>query len=263
MRGMDSYGMLCSASELGLDAKLLLPEQREGILLLAEDTPIGVDIKEVLGLDDVVYDFDLTANRGDCFNMIGLAREVAAVTGANLKMPAMEVKETAAGDANEMAKVEIKATDLCSRFAVRVLKNIKIKESPSWMQRRLRACGVRPISNVVDVTNYVMLELGQPMHAYDLQTLQGQIGVRYSRAGETLKLLDGRDDGLGFHQHARPAAKRAVVGGAMFIGAPGAHIMHVHAEELRLDRLAQDALGQKPFEHAREQRENVDLKRHE
>lgn len=194
MRGMDSYGMLCSASELGLDAKLLLPEQREGILLLAEDTPIGVDIKEVLGLDDVVYDFDLTANRGDCFNMIGLAREVAAVTGANLKMPAMEVKETAAGDANEMAKVEIKATDLCSRFAVRVLKNIKIKESPSWMQRRLRACGVRPISNVVDVTNYVMLELGQPMHAYDYDKVGGhKLIVRRAENKEKLVTLDEQE----------------------------------------------------------------------
>ena len=217
MRGMDSYGMLCSASELGLDAKLLLPEQREGILLLAEDTPIGVDIKEVLGLDDVVYDFDLTANRGDCFNMIGLAREVAAVTGANLKMPSMEVKEAAEGDANEMAKVEIKATDLCSRFAVRVLKNIKIKESPSWMQRRLRACGVRPISNVVDVTNYVMLELGQPMHAYDYDKVGGhKLIVRRAENKEKLVTLDEQERTLTDSMIVIGDAKHAVgLGGVM------------------------------------------------
>lgn len=217
MRGMDSYGMLCSASELGLDAKLLLPEQREGILILAEDTPIGADIKEVLGLDDVVYDFDLTANRGDCFNMIGLAREVAAVTGVNLKMPSMEVKEAAAGDANEMAKVEIKATDLCSRFAVRVLKNIKIKESPIWMQRRLRACGVRPISNVVDVTNYVMLELGQPMHAYDYDKVADRkLIVRRAENEEKLVTLDEQERTLNDSMIVIADAMHAVgLGGVM------------------------------------------------
>ncbi len=197
MRGLDSYGMLCSASELNLDAKLLLPEQREGILLLSEDTPIGVDIKSVLGLDDVVYDFDLTANRGDCFNMVGLAREIAAVTGAELKMPSFAVKEAAQGEANAMAQVEVQATDLCARFAVRILKNIKIKESPVWMQRRLRACGVRPISNVVDVTNYVMLELGQPMHAYDYDKVAGhKLIVRRAENGEKLITLDDQERDL-------------------------------------------------------------------
>lgn len=191
MRGLDSFGMLCSASELCLDAKLLLPEQREGILILAQDTPIGVDIKEILGLDDVIYDFDLTANRGDCFNIVGLAREVAAVTGAELKMPSFAVKEEAEGKAEQMAAVEVKATDLCSRFAVRILKNIKIEESPAWMQRRLRACGVRPISNVVDVTNYVMLELGQPMHAYDYDKVgEHKLIVRRAENDENLITLD-------------------------------------------------------------------------
>ena len=160
MRGLDSFGMLCSASELGIDAKLLLPEQREGIFILPPDTPIGVDIKKVLGLDDVVLDIDLTANRGDCTNIIGLAREAAAVLGKELRLPDMSVKEAAGGNAADMAAIEVQCKDLCSRFAVRVLKNIKIGPSPEWMQKHLRACGMRPISNVVDVTNYVMLELG-------------------------------------------------------------------------------------------------------
>ena len=142
MRGLDSFGMLCSAEELGIDAKLLLPEQRNGIFILPPDTPIGVDIKKVLGLDDVVLDIDLTANRGDCTNIIGLAREAAAVLGTEFRMPDMSVQETAGGNAAEMAKVDVQAADLCSRFAVRILKNIKIGQSPEWMQKHLRACGI-------------------------------------------------------------------------------------------------------------------------
>ncbi len=193
MRGLDSFGMLCSAEELGIDAKLLLPEQREGIFILPADTPIGVDIKEVLGLDDVVLDISLTANRGDCSNIIGLAREVAAVLNTTFKMPEMNVAEKAAGNVNEMAKINIEAADLCSRFSARILKNIKIGPSPEWMQKRLRACGMRPISNVVDVTNYVMLELGQPMHAYDYDKVADHtLIVRRANKGEKLVTLDGQ-----------------------------------------------------------------------
>lgn len=194
MRGLDSFGMLCSASELGIDAKLLLPEQREGILILPSDTPIGVDVKTVLGLDDTVLDIDLTANRSDCFNIIGLAREAAVVLGQELKLPSLEVAEAAGGNAEAMAQVEIKAQDLCSRFAVRILKNIKIGSSPEWMQKRLRACGMRPINNVVDVTNYVMLELGQPMHAYDYDQVTGhKLIVRRAEPEETLVTLDEQE----------------------------------------------------------------------
>ncbi len=194
MRGLDSFGMLCSAEELGIDSKLLLPEQRNGIFILPQDTPIGMDIKDVLGLNDVVIDIDLTANRADCFSIIGLAREIAAVTGSRLKMPDFEVKEAAGGNAADMAAIRIEATDLCSRFGVRVLKNIRILPSPEWMQRRLRACGIRPISNVVDVTNYVMLELGQPMHAYDYDKVSGHtIIVRRAAEGEKLVTLDGQE----------------------------------------------------------------------
>ncbi len=194
MRGLDSFGMLCSAEELGIDSKLLLPEQRNGIFILPPDTPIGVDIKEVLGLNDTVIDIDLTANRADCFSIIGLAREIAAITGCTLKMPAMDVKEAAGGNAAEMASIKIEAADLCKRFAVRVLKNIKIGPSPEWMQKRLRACGVRPISNVVDVTNYVMLELGQPMHAYDYDKVaEHTLIVRRAENGEKLVTLDDQE----------------------------------------------------------------------
>lgn len=194
MRGLESFGMLCSADELGIDAKLLLPEQRNGIFILPPDTPIGVDIKKVLGLDDVVLDIDLTSNKQDCFCIIGLAREAAAVLGKELRMPDLSVKEEAEGEANDFAETEIAAPDLCARFAERVLKNIKIMPSPAWMQNHLRACGMRPISNVVDVTNYVMLELGQPMHAYDYDTIgDHHTIVRRGKDGEKLFTLDSQE----------------------------------------------------------------------
>lgn len=194
MRGLDSFGMLCSADELGYDSKLLLPEQREGIFILPPDTPVGADIKEVLGLNDTVLDIDLTANKQDCFCMIGLAREAAAVLGKKMSMPDMSVKEEAEGSANEMAQVEITDGSLCSRFTERVLKNIRIMPSPEWMQNHLRACGMRPINNVVDVTNYVMLELGQPMHAYDYDTIGAHHTiVRRGRDGERFMTLDGQE----------------------------------------------------------------------
>lgn len=176
MRGLDSNGMLCSAGELGIDAKLLLPEQRDGIFILPANTPIGVDVKKLLGLDDVVLDIDLTANRSDCFNMLGLARETAAVLGENLRLPKLATRDAAAGSAADCAKVEIGCPDLCSRFAMRLVKDIQVTESPEWMQKLLRAVNIRPINNVVDVTNYVMMELGQPMHAYDYDTVKDQIG---------------------------------------------------------------------------------------
>lgn len=194
MRGLDSYGMLCSGDELGIDAKLLLPEQRNGILILPKDTPIGIDIKKVLGLDDVVLDINLTSNKQDCFCITGLAREAAAVLGKTMHLPDMSVQEAAGGEAAALVQVQVKAPELCSRFATRVLKNIKIMPSPDWMQKHLRACGMRPISNVVDVTNYVMLELGQPMHAYDYDKVGGHtLVVRRADKGEKLVTLDEQE----------------------------------------------------------------------
>ncbi len=197
MANVYSYGMLCSANELGIDSKLLLPEQREGILILSPDTPIGADIKDVLGLNDTVLDIDLTANKQDCFCMTGIAREAAAVLGKTMRMPDMTVKEAAGGNVNDMMRNEIEIPELCSRFTNRVLKNIKIMPSPDWMQNELRACSVRPINNVVDVTNYVMMELGQPMHAYDYDTLKDHaLIVRRAKPGEHLQTLDDQDRSL-------------------------------------------------------------------
>ena len=197
MANVYSYGMLCSANELGIDSKLLLPEQREGILILSPDTPIGADIKDVLGLNDTVLDIDLTANKQDCFCMTGIAREAAAVLGKTMRMPDTSVKEAAGGNVNDMMRNEIEIPELCSRFTNRVLKNIKIMPSPDWMQNELRACSVRPINNVVDVTNYVMMELGQPMHAYDYDTLKDHaLIVRRAKPGEHLRTLDDQDRAL-------------------------------------------------------------------
>lgn len=217
MRGLDSFGMLCSADELGFDNKVLLPEQRNGIYILPEDTPIGVDIKEVLGLNDTVIDIDLTSNRADCFCMVGLAREIAAITGCPLRMPDLTVKEAAGGDAHDLVKTFIEDKELCPRFSMRALKNIKIKPSPMWMQNRLRNCGVRPISNVVDITNYVMLELGQPMHAYDADTLAGgTIIARRAKDGEEFMTLDGQLRVLNSDMIAIGDAEKAIgLGGVM------------------------------------------------
>jgi phenylalanyl-tRNA synthetase beta chain len=191
LRGVESYGMLCSGQELGMDAKFLPPEQQTGVMILPEDTPIGVDAKEVLGLNDTILELDLTPNRGDCLSMIGVAREVAAMLGCTLRVPQPVVRELPDAIAGK-ARVDIAAPSLCRRYAARVLVNVKIGSSPGWMQQRLRAAGVRPISNIVDVTNYVMLELGQPMHAFDYDTLENHhIIVRRAAAGESIMTLDG------------------------------------------------------------------------
>ena len=192
LRGVASAGMLCSATELGIDSKVLQPEQREGIFILPADTKIGVDIRTAVGLDDTVFEFELTANRPDCFCMIGLAREIAALTGAQLKKPMLNVPETAEGRTNDQIHITIKDSRLCPRFAARLLKNVKIAPSPQWMQNYLNACGIRAISNVVDVTNFVMLEMGLPMHAYDYSLIADkQIVVRSAMQGEKLTTLDG------------------------------------------------------------------------
>jgi phenylalanyl-tRNA synthetase beta chain len=191
-RGIESQGMLCSGDELGMDAKIVPPELRDGIYILPADTKPGDDALVVLGLDDVVLEFELTPNRADCFSTLGLAREVAALTGGTLKKPMLMMKEEGAGKANDLATVAIEEPALCARFAARVLQNVKIGPSPAWLQRRVQAAGMRPISNVVDVTNFVMVELGQPMHAYDYNLLaKHSIIVRRANPGERLTTLDG------------------------------------------------------------------------
>lgn len=191
-RGTVSEGMLCSGEELGLDTKVLPPEQRGGIYILPAGTPVGVDVKPILGLDDVILEFELTANRADCFSVIGIAREVAALTGASLQRPILSLKEDGSCKTSTMATVTITDPSLCPRFAARILENVRIAPSPLWLQKYIQAAGMRPINNVVDVTNFVMWEMGQPMHAYDYELLAGHaITVRRAQAGEKLTTLDG------------------------------------------------------------------------
>ncbi|WP_434133024.1 phenylalanine--tRNA ligase subunit beta [Sporomusa sphaeroides] len=192
LRGLLSNGMLCSTEELAIDNKLVSPEARNGIYILPADTEIGIDIRSALGLDDVVLEFELTANRADCFSIIGIAREIAVLTGASLKKPMLNLKEAGTEKANNMTSIQIEDSNLCSRFAARILTNIKVGPSPAWMQHRIQAAGMRPINNVVDVTNFVMLELGQPMHAYDYNLLaRHSLIVRKPNPGEKLTTLDG------------------------------------------------------------------------
>ncbi|MBE3586705.1 MAG: phenylalanine--tRNA ligase subunit beta [Thermoanaerobacter sp.] len=192
LRGVESRGMLCSGQELGLDPKTLPADQANGIMILPEDTPLGVDVRPVIGLDDVIFDLDLTPNRGDCLSMIGVAREVAALLGQPLRLPRMEVREIPGSSLEGRVRVDILEPGLCRRYVARLFTGVKVGPSPLWMQERLRAAGLRPISNIVDITNYVMLELGQPLHAFDYDRLKdGHIIVRRAQPGETIVTLDG------------------------------------------------------------------------
>ena len=193
LRGVVSEGMFCSVAEFGISSDLVRPEEAQGIYIFPEGTPIGLDIKEALMLDDTVYEFELTANRADCFSMVGLSREFGIMTNQKALFPVIMVNET--GTSIEgTASVAIEAHDLCTRFTSRLVTNVTIEPSPLWMQNRLRNSGIRPINNVVDVTNYVMLELGQPMHAYDYDCVADHtIIARRAKAGETLTTLDGNE----------------------------------------------------------------------
>lgn len=190
-RGVESCGMLCSGQELGLDPKTMPPEQAHGIMVLPPDTPLGADVRPLLGLDDTILELDLTPNRGDCLSMIGVAREVAALLGVPLRLP--EVVEAAPGSSLEgRVKVDILDPELCRRYVALLFAGVKVGPSPLWMQERLRAAGMRPISNIVDITNYVMLEMGQPLHAFDYRALKdGHIIVRRAQPGEAIVTLDG------------------------------------------------------------------------
>ena len=193
LRGVTSEGMFCSVAEFGISSDLVRPEEAQGIYILPEGTPIGLDIKDALMLDDTVYEFELTANRADCFSMVGLSREFGIMTNQKALFPVIMVNETGASIEGK-ASVTIEANDLCTRFTSRLVTNVTIEPSPLWMQNRLRNSGIRPINNVVDVTNYVMLELGQPMHAYDYDCVADHTLIaRRAKAGETLTTLDGNE----------------------------------------------------------------------
>lgn len=192
LRGVPSNGMMCSIEELGSSKDMYPDAPDNGIYIFPDSVKVGDDAIEVLGLHDTVFEYEITSNRVDCYSILGIAREAAATFDKPFVPPVVEVKE-AGDDVNNYIKVSIEDTDLCTRYCARVCKNIKIGPSPEWMQRRLAASGIRPINNLVDITNYVMEEYGQPMHAYDLSTIAGgQIIVRRSKDGDEFVTLDGQ-----------------------------------------------------------------------
>ena len=220
LRGILSNGMLCSFAELGLTQNDLPDAYADGIWILNdEDCKPGDDINLVIGNDDTVVDFEITNNRPDCYSIIGLARESAAAFGLPLRHHEPVVQGSNAGSIFEKLDVEVPAANLCNRYTSRMVTNVKIGPSPKWMRQRLRANGVRPINNIVDITNYVMLEYGQPMHAFDYRYVSsGKIVVREAEAGETLTTLDGNVRNLNagmlvIADDARPIGLAGIMGG--------------------------------------------------
>ena len=193
LRGVKSEGMLCSGEELNVDPEQFPESAVYGIWILDANTPIGIDIRTVIGCDEVLVEFKTLANRPDCMSMVGIARETAVTFDVPLTLPKISVKESG-GDVNEYVSVSVEDFELCPRYCARVVKNIRLAPSPAWMQRALTGAGVRPINNVVDITNYVMLEQGQPMHAFDYACIRGsKIHVRRSAADDVFTTLDGKE----------------------------------------------------------------------
>ncbi|MGL5256761.1 MAG: YtpR family tRNA-binding protein, partial [Proteocatella sp.] len=187
LRGVESNGMLCSNEELGIDSKYIEERSKDGILLL-EEVELGKDIREILLLNDAIVEFELTSNRPDCQSMMGIAYEAAATLG--VKAEIKEPKVTAEIDSQVSLKVEVENKDLCPRYMLREVRDITICPSPYWMQRRLIEYGMRPINNIVDITNYVMIEYGQPLHAFDANKIKtGKIVVKNAKDGEKIVTL--------------------------------------------------------------------------
>ena len=196
LRGVESQGMLCSGPEIGVPVELYPSVGTAGLLIFNEDYPLGADVKPIFGLDDTVIDFEILANRPDCLSVWGVARETAAAMGTELKLPRIEGKEVG-GDIHDFAKVDVLEDGLCPRYAAKVVKNVRIGESPAWLRQYLHAAGMRSINNMVDITNFVMLETGHPMHAFDLDKVRGRhIIVRKAAQGEKLTTLDGKEYAL-------------------------------------------------------------------
>ena len=218
MRGVESFGMFCGLDTLGLTAHDFPYADPEGVFVIEEDCKLGEDIHTAIGLDDTSVEFEITSNRPDCLSVIGLARETAATYGTELKVKAPEFKGVD-GDINSMLKVDIINKEKCQRYCAGIVKNVKIGPSPRWMRERLRASGVRPINNFVDITNYVMLEYGQPMHAFDLRYVEGaHINVRNAKNGEKIMTLDGverelTEDMLVIADEKKPVAVAGIMGG--------------------------------------------------
>lgn len=211
-RGIRSEGVLCS------EAELQVGDDASGLMLLTDEARPGTPLATVLGLDDAVIEFEIYPNRPDCLSVVGIAREVSALTGASLHLPAQAQERR--GRSGPAVEVRVQAPDLCPRYCCQVVENVTVGPSPLWMQQRLRAAGMRPINNVVDVTNFVMLELGQPLHAFDLEKLEGPvIIVRRAEEGESITTIDGTDanlpsDALVIADKARPVALAGIMGGA-------------------------------------------------
>ena len=193
LRGVPSNGMMCSIEELGSDRNFYPEAPEMGIYIFGDDVQVGADAVEALGLRDTVFEYEVTSNRVDCYSVIGIAREAAATFRKPFVLPEVTVRENGE-KVEDYISVEVQDTELCPRYCARVCKNIKIAPSPKWMQRRLAASGIRPINNLVDITNYVMEEYGQPMHAYDLDTIAGhKIIVRRAKEGDVFQTLDGQE----------------------------------------------------------------------
>ena len=218
MRGVESFGMFCGLDTLGLTAHDFPYADPEGVFVIEEDCKLGQDIHSAIGLDDISVEFEITSNRPDCLSVIGLARETAATYDLPLNVKEPQFKGVD-GDINSMLKVDIHNTEKCQRYCAGIVKNVKIGPSPRWMRERLRASGVRPINNFVDITNYVMLEYGQPMHAFDLRYVEGaHINVRNAVNGEKIMTLDGVEreltsDMLVIADEKKPVAVAGIMGG--------------------------------------------------
>ena len=222
LRGVDSCGMMCSVTELGLELADYPDQIEHGIMILPKEYEkfLGKDIVDVLNLREDILDFEITSNRPDCFSIEGLGRETAIALNENFKNPHRGLeKEVKTVNEIEGLKVDVQAEDLCYRYIARIIKDVKIAPSPDWMKRRLNACGVRAINNIVDITNYVMLEIGEPMHAFDIESVAGKhIVVRRAKENEKITTLDEIErtlstDNLVIADEERPVAVAGVMGG--------------------------------------------------
>lgn len=218
LRGVESFGMMCSIEELGSTKEMYPDAPEDGIYILNDDAKIGEDAVELLGLHDAVFEYEITSNRVDCFGILGIAREAAATFNKEFIPPVVQVLGNGE-NVNDYISVEVEDKDLCKRYCARVVKNVKIQPSPQWMQRRLAACGIRPINNLVDITNYVMEEYGQPMHAFDMDLLEDKkIVVKRAKDGDTFVTLDGQERKLDknilmINDGKKPVAIAGIMGG--------------------------------------------------
>lgn len=259
LRGLPSYGMFCGGEEIGINDEWYKGASTDGVLIFSEDLPLGKEVKDLLGLEDVIFDINVTANRPDCQSIFGIAREVAAVLGKPFRMPDLYYETDKEVSTVNTVKVFDNATDLCPRYISHLVKDVKLAESPLWLKRRLFRMGVRAINNFVDITNYVLLELGQPMHAFDLKDLENKtVNIRRAVNGEKITTLDEKvfelnDNNLVIADGKKPVALAGVMGGlSSEIKDSSENILLESAKFLRDNiRKTSRALGQKTDASAR------------